>query len=186
RAGRSPLDTVPFGTAVSPLALPLKALQSWRARSIEDAVLKTRMRSARYCWKPLRSSGVRSRLNRVSEPPEIKTAFVLLTTRETPEERRSGGAGENGRSVWPGNAAPGDVLPGDAGPRAGLWPGDPEDAGRGAEFNGSDETDVCLGLGDQLASTRFIMRRSRAARRISSGDIDWIHSIPSSRRTRIS
>src|SRR5262249_40999159 len=178
--------TVSLGTAVSPLAVPLKAVQSWRARSVEDAVLRTRMRSGRYCWKPLRSSGVRSRLNRVSDPPEIKTAFVLLTTRETPEERRSGGAGENGRSVWPGNAAAEDVLPADAGAGAGLWPGNPEDPGRGAEFNGSDETTVCLGLGDQLASTRFMMRRSRAATRISSGDIDWIHSIPSSRRRRIS
>jgi hypothetical protein len=40
----------------------------------------------------------------------MKTAFVVLTARETLEERRSGGVGENGRSVWPGNVFPGVAL----------------------------------------------------------------------------
>src|SRR5262245_33370477 len=63
--------------------------------------------------------------------------------------------------------------------------GDPEDPDGGKVANGSAENDVCGGCAVQLASTRF-MKRARAARRRSSVDIDWIHWIPSSRRTRIS
>src|SRR2546428_2703464 len=90
RAERSPVETFPLGTPVSPFGFPLNALQSWRARSKEEAGLRTRMRSARYCWNDLRSSGVTSRSKRVIVPPEMNTALIALVASETPEERRSG------------------------------------------------------------------------------------------------
>src|SRR6185369_8130619 len=128
----------------------------------------TRMRSLRYWSKSLMSSAVGSRSNRVIEAPLTKTAFVLLTTRETPFGSRSGTGVVIGASECTGKGA-GVRL------RAAVFgvPG----VRAGAVFvvatgvKGSLVTDVCRAFGSQVATTRFVISKSRAATRISSADI---------------
>src|SRR5262245_53758119 len=91
RAGRSPLETFPLETPPSPLALPLNALHTCRARSSDAVGARTRIRSGRYCSKAFRSSEEKSRVKRTIGPFETKTAVPLLAAMDTPEERRSGG-----------------------------------------------------------------------------------------------
>src|SRR5438094_648067 len=112
-------------------------------------------------------------------PPEMKTALVVLATRETPDERRSASGVDIGLSLWGGNvvmlfspspASPARPLPAEEGGGAAGA------AGEGSPgVSDSTATLVCFGFGAHVAITRFEINRSRTATRMSSDVIDSIH-----------